>query len=227
MKVRALVLILLLLVLGGCGRPPGSLPAGTYVFVVVDEASSHALEAAPVNDQRLPAYSANFQTRAIVVGHAALAPGRRTQALIGYHARGSGVTLSQQVFPLNRLPWTLRLTDPLRLEGEVSDAQGRSLGVLNVINNAERLIPFDLCFLEVGGGGTLRLLAGEEEVTLDPGESWLLAFIDAGGEVRAVPWGDGWEAAVREAIDRDQRVTRLEVTNHGLWEKQQVQVGIR
>lgn len=221
MRNRAVALLLLVLALAGCGRA-----GGTYVFIVVDEASSHVLEAAPVNDYRVPSFSANVETRALAVGHRALAPGRRTQAIVGYHARGRGVTLAHRVFALNRFPWLLSLTDPLRLEGEVHDLHGTSLGVLNVVDNTQRLVSFDLRLLAVDAAGAIRFLAGEEEVTLRPGESWLVAFVREDQAVRRVEWGEDWEAVIRAAIDRDDPVTRLEVFNHGLWEKRQVRVGM-
>ncbi len=199
---------------------------GTFAFILVDEASSHALEAAPVDDTRTAEFSFNPDTGALAVSRRALVPGPGARAVIAYHARGRGVTLAQQLSSLKRFPWVLRLSEPLRLEGEVRDLDGTYLGTQNVVNNQERLVPFDLHFLGLDAEGVLRFRAGQEEVRLAPGESWLVAFIREGDAVRCLRWDADWEAA-REALSENQPLTRLEVIHHGFWQRHKVRVGTR
>ena len=216
----AAVALLPLLAAAGCG------PGRPFVLVEVDEANSHALEAAPAEDRREPAYHLDLAEDSLVVADRAMAPGGRTRLLVAYHARGRGVTLAQEVRRADRLPWTLHLTDPLRLEGEVRDLHGAVLGRRNVIDNQQRLIPFDLEFLGVDDQGAVRIRAGDEEIVLQPGDGWLVAFVRDAGAVRLLRWEEDW-AIARAAFERGEPVTRLEVLNHGFWERRQVQVGPR
>ena len=208
------------LVARGCG------PQRPFVLVVVDEANSHALEAAPAEDRRRPGYHLDLAGGFLVVDDRAMVPGRRTRVLVAYHARGRGVSLVQEVWRVDRLPWTLHLTDPLRLEGEVRDLHGVSLGRRNVIDNEQRLVPFDLQFLGVDDQGVMSIRAGEDELVLRPGDSWLVAFVRDGGVVRLLHWNEDW-AMARAAFKRGEPVTRLEVVNHGLWGRRQVRLGPR
>jgi hypothetical protein len=218
----SLIALLLLTapVAGACGR------AGPFVLVQVDEANSHALEAAPAEDLRAPGFHLDPAGHLLVVADRAMLPGSRTRMLIAYHARGRGVTLAQEVRRADRLPWALRLTDPLRLEGEVRDLHGAVLGRHNVIDNQQRLIPFDLEFLGVDERGSVSIRAGGEQRVLHPGDGWLMAFVREGGAIRVLRWEEDWEAA-RAAFDRGEPVTRLEVLNHGWWERRQVRLGSR
>jgi len=218
----SLIVVLLLAApaAGACGR------AGPFVLIQVDEANSHGLEAAPAEDLRAPGYHLDLAGGSLEVADRAMLPGPRTRMLIAYYARGRGVTLVQQVRRADRLPWTLHLTDPLRLEGEVRDLHGTLLGRRNVIDNQQRLIPFDLEFVGVDEGGAVSIRAGDEQITLRPGDGWLVAFVREGGAVRLLRWEEDW-AAARAAFDRGEPVTRLEVFNHGWWERRQVRVGPR
>ncbi|HSW10874.1 MAG TPA: hypothetical protein VLK32_08240 [Bacillota bacterium] len=221
----------LLLLIAALALPPvlaaaGCGPARPFVLLVVDEANSHALEAAPAEDRREPAYHLDLAEDSLVVADRAMAPGGRTRLLVAYHARGRGVTLVQEVRRADRLPWTLHLTDPLRLEGEVRDFHGAVLGRHNVIDNQQRLVPFDLEFLGVDQEGAVSIRAGDEQIVLRPGDSWLVAFIRDAGGVRLLRWEEDW-AAARAAFERGEPVTRLEVLNHGFWERRQVRVGPR
>jgi hypothetical protein len=216
----AILALLPLLAVAGCG------PQRPFVLVEVDEANSHALEAAPAEDGRDPAYYLDLAAASLVVAERGMTLGRRTRLLVAYHARGRGVTLVQQLRQADRLPWTLRLTDPLRLEGEVRDLHGAVLGRHNVIDNQQRLVPFDLEFLGVDDQGTVTMRAGDAELVLRPGESWLAAFVREEGAIRRLLWEEDW-AIARAAFERGEPVTRLEVLNHGVWERRQVRLGPR
>jgi len=182
-----------------------------FVFVMVEESSSHALQALPFGWERLPGIFVDGDSKTIET--------QSVPSLLGASLAVHNISLSQGIEFAESLRFTalgrarLRLTEPLHVE--TRNLEGDPI---EMIDNSARIVRGDLAITRTKRSGLVYFRYGDEVFTLGPGETWaeLLALKD-GSLVRIDP--DNWEEEVDLCLLRGYPMTRLAVANMGLWPK--------
>lgn len=187
---------------------------GNYVMISVEESSSLALRTWPVLSEDPVQAWPDVETRTLELAGRSIP--RTAVMAVHYSANSLGVRFSDRVLFSATGRLRLPLLRPLswRVPGENGE-------LVEAVDNSARVLLGDLCFDSCDPRGSVTLRYGTHRVQLGPGESWgvLLVARDEGIQEIAA---ERWREEVEQAIALGYPVTRLMVTNMGLWPRDRV-----
>ncbi|HHT01769.1 MAG TPA: hypothetical protein GXZ96_03655 [Firmicutes bacterium] len=219
MRASMVSLLLVALVFGsGCRQEPLT----EYLFIHVDEINTHALAALPGVEYRLSAKFDEHGQKLQVANQDLMGPGG-APAVVYHKAEALGVVFGDRVIVCGRLPAAIYLGSPFSWPGLVVEPDGRC-ETGEAVCNQERLL-LDLTIKSFTAHGEAFLSYGGEDFVLAPGERWLGACYRSQDGLKTVQPGPDWEEKLTAAYREDRPITKLQITNYGLWPWNGVTVG--
>jgi len=189
-----------------------------FIFLSVEESSSNALSVWPPGYEKMPQAIIDPSEKSLLLPKKKSLFGVRLCIYYSVFSQGIQISDDLRFWRLGR--GAVRLSKPVLLP--VIDLRGETI---QAVDNEARVVGGDLEVTETSPEGKVTLKYGGRSIVLHPGETFNQLLVKTPEGVKEVRVPEAAEA-IERYLEKGYPLTRLTVTNWGLWPKTNVQVAM-